>query len=68
MNSVIKRKFGDAVRSRLLVLQKCEPAVKGLVYNLIAGFSSIDRPIFATEQSKLKKGIKRMLIAGSMAW
>lgn len=34
VNSVIKRKFGDAVRSRLAVLQKREPAVKGLVYNL----------------------------------
>ena len=34
VNSVIKRKFGDAIRSRLVVLQNREPAVKGLVYNL----------------------------------
>lgn len=34
VNSVIKRKFGDALRSRLLLLQRREPAIKGLVYNL----------------------------------
>lgn len=34
VNSVIKRKFGDAICSRLAVLQKRESAVKGLVYNL----------------------------------
>ncbi len=34
VNSVIKRKFGDAIRSRLAPLQNREPAVKGLVYNL----------------------------------
>jgi len=31
---VIKRKLGDALRSRRVMLQKREPAVKGLVYNL----------------------------------
>ncbi len=34
VNSVIKRKFGDAVRSRKLSLQQREPIIKGLVYNL----------------------------------
>ena len=34
VNSVIKRKFGDTVRSRSKQLQKREPAIKGLVYNL----------------------------------
>ena len=34
VNSVIKRKFGDAVRSRKARLQRREPALKGLVYNL----------------------------------
>jgi hypothetical protein len=34
VHSVIKRKLGDALRSRRVMLQKREPAVKGLVYNL----------------------------------
>lgn len=34
VNSVIKRKFGSTVRSRAKFLQKREPAIKGLVYNL----------------------------------
>jgi hypothetical protein len=34
VHSVIKRKFGDVVRSRKLPLQRREPALKGLVYNL----------------------------------
>lgn len=34
VNSVIKRKFGDAVRSRKRSLQQREPIIKGLVYNL----------------------------------
>jgi len=34
VHSVIKRKLGDAIRSRLAVLQNREPAVKGLGYNL----------------------------------
>jgi hypothetical protein len=32
--SVIKRKFGDAIRSRKTSLQNREPIVKGLVYNI----------------------------------
>ncbi len=32
--SVIKRKFGDTIRSRLARLQHREPIVKGLVYNI----------------------------------
>lgn len=32
--SVIKRKFGDAIRARLRSLQRREPAIKGLVYNV----------------------------------
>lgn len=32
--SVIKRKFGDAIRSRKYSLQRREPAIKGLVYNI----------------------------------
>ena len=32
--SVIKRKFGDGVRSRQLRLARCEVLVKGVVYNL----------------------------------
>ena len=32
--SVIKRKFGDTIRSRLTRLQHREPIVKGLVYNI----------------------------------
>jgi hypothetical protein len=39
VNSVIKRRFGDAIRSRLLVLQNREPAAKGLVYHLHREFS-----------------------------
>lgn len=34
VNSVIKRKFGDTIRSRSLRLQKREPLVKALLYNL----------------------------------
>jgi hypothetical protein len=34
VNSVVKRKFGDAIRSRCRVLQYREPILKGLVYNL----------------------------------
>jgi len=34
VHSVIKRKLGDAICSRRVMLQKREPAVKGLVYNL----------------------------------
>lgn len=34
VNSVIKRKFGDVVRSRCLRLQRREAIVKGLVYNI----------------------------------
>lgn len=34
VHSVIKRKFGDAVRSRKRSHQRREPLVKGLVYNL----------------------------------
>jgi hypothetical protein len=34
VHSMIKRKLGDAIRSRRMMLQKREPAVKGLVYNL----------------------------------
>jgi IS5 family transposase len=33
-HSVIKRKFGDTIRSRSLALQSREPIVKALVYNL----------------------------------
>jgi hypothetical protein len=33
-HSVIKRKFGDTIRSRSLRLQRREPMVKGLIYNL----------------------------------
>jgi len=33
-NSVIKRKFGDTIRSRTLRLQLREPIVKGLIYNI----------------------------------
>jgi hypothetical protein len=32
--SVIKRKFGAAIRSRKYSLQRHEPAIKGLVYNI----------------------------------
>ncbi len=34
VNSVIKRKFGDTIRSRKRSLQNREPIVKGLVYNI----------------------------------
>lgn len=34
VNSVIKRKFGDTIRSRKRRLQAREPVVKGLVYNI----------------------------------
>ena len=34
VNSVIKRKFGDDIRSRLPSLQNREPLIKGLVYNI----------------------------------
>jgi hypothetical protein len=34
VHSMIKRKLGDAICSRRVMLQKREPAVKGLVYNL----------------------------------
>jgi hypothetical protein len=32
--SLIKRKFGDTIRSRKRSLQNREPIVKGLVYNI----------------------------------
>jgi hypothetical protein len=34
VNSVIKRKFGDEIRSRLVSRRYCEPIVKGLIYNI----------------------------------
>lgn len=34
VNSVIKRKFGDTIRSRSTRLQLREPIIKGLVYNI----------------------------------
>jgi hypothetical protein len=34
VNSVIKRKFGDIIRSRNTHLQNREPIIKGLVYNI----------------------------------
>ena len=34
VNSVMKRKFGDTIRSRLRLLQQREPWVKGLIYDL----------------------------------
>lgn len=34
VHSVIKRKFGDTVRSRRLVRQRCEPILKAVIYNL----------------------------------
>lgn len=34
VHSVIKRKFGDTVRSRKFRFQQREPAVKGLIYNI----------------------------------
>jgi len=40
VHAVIKRKFGDSVRSRrVMMLQRRVPAVKGLVYNLHRQFS-----------------------------
>ncbi len=34
VNSVIKRKFGDAIRSRLRSLHNREPLIKGLIYDI----------------------------------
>jgi transposase len=34
VNSVIKRKFGDDIRSRNVSRRHCEPIVKGLIYNI----------------------------------
>ena len=34
VNSVIKRKFGDTIRSRTWFLQRREPIIKGFVYNI----------------------------------
>ena len=34
MNSVIKRKFGNTIRSWKRSLQRREPIIKGLVYNI----------------------------------
>jgi hypothetical protein len=34
IHSVIKRLFGEAIRARLRSLQRREPAIKGLVYNI----------------------------------
>jgi hypothetical protein len=34
VNSVVKRRFGEAIRSRRRALQNREPIVKGLVYNI----------------------------------
>lgn len=34
VNSVIKRKFGETIRSRIWFLQRREPVIKGLVYNI----------------------------------
>ena len=34
VQSVIKRKFGDTIRSRKRFLQRREAAIKGLVYDL----------------------------------
>lgn len=34
VNSVIKRKFGDTIRSRKVRLQKREPIIKAMVYNI----------------------------------
>jgi hypothetical protein len=34
VNSVIKRKFGDTIRSCKIRLQDREPIIKGLVYNI----------------------------------
>ena len=34
VNSVIKRKFGDTIRSRKRTLQRREPIIKGLIYNI----------------------------------
>ena len=43
--SVIKRKFGDTIRSRKANLQNREPIIKEVVYNL-----HLLSVIFATEQ------------------
>jgi hypothetical protein len=34
VNSVIKRKFDDTIRSRRLCLQRREPIIKAMVYNI----------------------------------
>jgi len=34
VNSVIKRKFGQAIRSHKRSLQNREPILKGLIYNI----------------------------------
>ncbi|MBC7260447.1 MAG: hypothetical protein H5T63_00410 [Chloroflexi bacterium] len=34
VHSVIKRKFGDTIRSRLERCRRREPAIKGLLYNI----------------------------------
>ena len=34
VNSVIKRKFGDDIRSHKPSRRYCEPIVKGLIYNI----------------------------------
>ena len=34
VHSVIKRKFGDTIRSRIGFLQRRGPIIKGLVYNI----------------------------------
>ena len=34
VNSVIKRKFGDEIRSRKLFRRYREPIIKGLIYNI----------------------------------
>jgi len=57
VNSVIKRKFGDTIRSRIWFLQRREPIIKGLVYNIhrlitlfLFSFFRTLRSNFATEQ------------------
>jgi hypothetical protein len=49
--SVIKRIFGNTIRSRSLALQTREPIVKALIYNLQRGLFSVIRRMFATEQN-----------------
>ncbi|MBI3740551.1 MAG: transposase, partial [Chloroflexi bacterium] len=34
VHSVIKRKFGDTIRSRTLARQRCEPIFNAVLYNL----------------------------------